>query len=54
MPARYPRSKRIDKFVSINILSVEILNGKADIVIGQVLREENLGTLWKAHGAIAV
>jgi hypothetical protein len=40
LPARYPNSKRIDQFVPINNLSVELVKGKADIVIGQVLREE--------------
>ncbi|PNF33399.1 hypothetical protein B7P43_G04160 [Cryptotermes secundus] len=40
LPARYPRSKSVRNFVSVNILSAELVKGRADIVIGQVLREE--------------
>lgn len=40
LPPRYPRSKRVNKFLSLNTLSAELVKGRADIVIGQVLREE--------------
>jgi hypothetical protein len=40
LPAHYPGSKSIDKFVTMNTLTAELVQGKADIVIGQILREE--------------
>jgi hypothetical protein len=40
LPARYPGSKRIDELVNMNTLSAELVKGTADILIGQVLREE--------------
>jgi hypothetical protein len=43
LPARYPGRKRINEFVNMNALSAELVKGTADIVIGQVLREEIFG-----------
>jgi hypothetical protein len=40
LPARYPGSERIDELVNMHTLSAELVKGTADILIGQVLREE--------------
>lgn len=39
-PAHYPGRKRVDKFAKIYDLIPELVKGTADIVIGQVLRQE--------------